>query len=191
MITQERELAEKRLADERRRIASSIGQQLLVRQGEQQEFGKQDYTTAITHYQEAGRLAHHPVQSGYARLLIARARARAGERQSAEASYQEILRLGAEVTDGQGLPLALYAAMGLLQAGISPHWSADGSRIVFASWLEGSSQLYRFDMRSRQSVRLTDNSKFMSKDPRWSPDGISLAFTAMRNEAQLWMLDPR
>lgn len=184
MIQQERELAEKRAADDRRRIVSSMREQLLarlerlkseevtavaadqervgarhyanapvvltallnegqpvlpwelagsgkktelfagqgefaarIRQGEQEEFVKRAYGNAALLYADAARLATDPAQIAHARLLQARAQMRSGERDSAATLYREIMRLPSEVTDEQGIPVALYAAAGLIQLG--------------------------------------------------------------------------
>ncbi|MHC1766933.1 MAG: sensor histidine kinase [Verrucomicrobiia bacterium] len=184
MIRQELELAEKRAADDRRRIASNISQQLLarlervkseeasagaadkqrvraeryvnaavalvaridegqpvlpwelagsgakaepflsqpefaarIRQGEEQEFVKHAYTNAAVLYAEAARVATHSRQTSHARLLQARAQARAGQRDSATTLYRAMLGLSSDVTDEHGIPLALYAATGLIQLG--------------------------------------------------------------------------
>jgi signal transduction histidine kinase len=184
MISQERELAEKRLADEKGRIVSDVRQQLLaqleqikfreagalaareepvaaapyehpsvvlvahleegrpvlpweldstgeearrllsqpqfaakVRQGEQQEFGKRDYGKAAALYRQALRAARHPVQAAYARLLLARALAKSADRRSGRSHYRRILTLAWDLTDDQAIPLSLYAAAGLLDAG--------------------------------------------------------------------------
>jgi signal transduction histidine kinase len=185
MISQERELAEKRLADERRRVVSDLRQQLLarleqiklealtglpaghaerllagrrrnfpvalvarlsegrpvlpwdsgvgrkarqllgdadfarkVRLGEQQEFGGRDLGKAASFYDQAQRACHDSIQVAYARLLMARVWAAAGEKRKAENLYGKVLRAPSDVTDEQGISLALYAATGLLHLGV-------------------------------------------------------------------------
>jgi len=181
MISQERELAQKRMADERRRLASEIGQHLLVRlekiklqessaaanwtqlsaqrdyvnpevvliglvQGDQlllpweenkkseefrqllsssdfsrkiqlaesEEFAKKDFLRAAGLYRQLMKTAQEPVQRGYARLLLARALAKAGRNKEALSHYRSILDLPSRVTDEYGIPLSLYAAGRLL-----------------------------------------------------------------------------
>jgi signal transduction histidine kinase/tetratricopeptide (TPR) repeat protein len=182
MMSQERELAEKRLADERRRVVEETRQNLLgrlerikiveasafaasqekvtlpgrensvvlvapleegrlalpwemnasgedarhflgspefsdqIRRGEAEEFGSKKYGAAAENYQAALAGAHYPVQKAYARLLLARVLMKSGERQRAEKLYRTILALNSSVTDDQRVPLALYAAAGLLDA---------------------------------------------------------------------------
>ncbi len=183
MMSQERELAEKRLADERRRVVEETRQNLLarlerikfeeasafatrqenarfsrhekppvvlvapleegrpvlpwelntsgkdsqrfletaefaeqIRRGEAEEFGSRKHEAAARIYRAALASARHPVQSAYARLLLARVQAKSGERRRAEELYRKILALGSDVIDEQGVPLALYAAAGFLDA---------------------------------------------------------------------------
>jgi signal transduction histidine kinase len=187
MIAQQRELAEKRLADERRSISSNARQQLLVRlerikfeevstlsvtgqgapaarhedspvalvarveegglvlpwqssasaerarrlldqgqfaaklrEGEQLEFGKGDCVNAAAQYGEALRTARDPLQAAYAELFLARTRTKLGQQRSAQTLYQKILALSWDLTDGQDIPLSLYAASGLLQTRTDP-----------------------------------------------------------------------
>ena len=186
MIRQERELAEKRLAEEQRRLASQIHQELLARletiklqevtalatqadkarrasyenpavalvgwvekkrlvlpwevpraagefrqllaeaqfaqkiqQGEHEELIGRQFGRAAELYREAVEVARSPAQSAYARLLLARALAKAGRPTEAQAQYRGILPLPSEMVDEHGVPLALYAAERLLEAGIA------------------------------------------------------------------------
>jgi len=185
MISQEKELAQKRAVDERRRLASEIGQHLLVRLekiklqessaavnwtqlsakrdyvnpevvliglverdrlllpweenqkseefhrllsnsnfsrriqlAEKEEFAKKDFLRAAELYRQLMKTAHEPVQKGYARLLLARALAKAGRKKEALSHYRRILDLPSRVTDEYGIPLSLYAAGRLLDTGV-------------------------------------------------------------------------
>ena len=183
MIGQERELAEKRLADDRRRAVAQIRQDLLakletikleeltaptdreaggpsrsyvnpavalvalikdgqlvlpweagntvqtartqladaafarlIRQGQRAEFGAREFSSSIELYSRAVEAARHPTQSGYARLLLARALSSAERDREARAQYRRLLALPSGVTDEYGIPLGLYAAARLLDA---------------------------------------------------------------------------
>lgn len=57
----------------------------------------------------------------------------------------------------------------------SPRWSPDGTRIVYVSDTDGSSQLYVRWMDTGQTARIT-NLQESPDSPRWSPDGSQIAF---------------
>jgi signal transduction histidine kinase len=177
MISQERELAQKRMKDERRRLAGEIGQHLLVRLekiklqessavadwtqlsakrdyvnpevvliglvegdrlrlpweenkkseefrrllsssdfarkiqlAESEEFAKKDFIRAAGLCRQLMESAQESLKRGYARLLLARALAKAGRKKEALSHYRRILALPSSVTDEYGIPLSLYAA---------------------------------------------------------------------------------
>ncbi len=185
MISQERELAQKRMKDERRRMAGEIGQHLLVRlekirlqessaapnwtqlsaqrdyvnpevvliglvegdrlslpweenekseefrqllsssdfarkirNAEKEEFSEKDFLRAAELYRRTMNATQEPAQRGYARLLLARALAKAGRKKEALSHYRLILALPSRVTDEYGIPLSLYAAGLLIDAGV-------------------------------------------------------------------------
>lgn len=185
MISQERELAQKRMKDERLRTAREIGQHLLVRlekiklqeasaasnwtqlsairdyvnpevvliglidrnrlilpweenqekekfrrllgssdfsqkiqRAEQEEFAKKNFLRATDLYRQTMKTAKEPVQRGYARLLLARALAKSNRKSEAKTHYRSILALPSRLTDEYGIPLSLYAAGRLIEAGI-------------------------------------------------------------------------
>ena len=184
MISQEQELAEKRLAEEQRHLAIQIRQELLARlegiklqevsalatqadraqvadyknsavvlvgwveknrfvlpwevnrdaekfrrllheaqfarkiqQGEHEELAERKLGKAAELYREAIDTARHPAQAAYARLLLARVLTKAGQGREADNHYRKILTLPSEVVDEHGVPLSLYAAARLLEAG--------------------------------------------------------------------------
>ena len=186
MIGQQRELSEKRLADERRRIATEIGQKLLarleqiklqqvsarasgletlnrlqytspevvltgladgerlllpweanqsserlghsltetgfvqkIRRAEEEEFDRRQFARASSLYLQCAMEAEHPAQQAYARLLRARVLAKSDRVDESLAEYRKVLAINSAITDEHGLPLCLYAAAGLLQAGDS------------------------------------------------------------------------
>lgn len=184
IISQERELAATRAAEERQRLANGIGQELLaalerirlreasvagqsgavtsaasagrvvalvgrvqgdrlvlpwetlraaaefgqllsegsfaqrIQQGEREEFTGNQCGKAAADYSAAMAMARHPAQNGYARLLLGRALTKCGRRSEARAHDLKLLALPIQLTDEQGVPLALYAAKRLLDAGV-------------------------------------------------------------------------
>ncbi|MBI2187621.1 MAG: c-type cytochrome [Acidobacteria bacterium] len=166
MLAQERELAEKRLADERRRMAADVRQDLLTRlerlrlqaagtvhadpivlvadaqgdrlllpwdaqstggaalddptfsaaarEGEREELVSRRFEAAGAAYRRALGRAHHPAQTAFAQLLLARALARGGHQRAADKLYRTILAAPLAVADEHGIPFALYAARRLL-----------------------------------------------------------------------------
>lgn len=184
MISQQRELDEKRLADERRRIAAEIGQKLLVRLekikvrevsatasgaqslsareypspevvvtcladgrrlllpweaeqradtlghalsevefsekirlAEQDEFRREEYASAHKLYLECIETAQHPAQEAYARLSLARVLAKSDRASESLAEYHKLAAVSPAITDEHGVPLCLYAAGRLVEAG--------------------------------------------------------------------------
>ncbi|MFQ5640173.1 MAG: prolyl oligopeptidase family serine peptidase [bacterium] len=60
----------------------------------------------------------------------------------------------------------------------SPRWSPDGSKLLYASRTDGSSQLYLRWMDTGQTAKLTN----LTRSPRgisWSPDGKWIAFSML------------
>jgi hypothetical protein len=61
----------------------------------------------------------------------------------------------------------------------NPAWSPDGRAIAFSGMAGGLSDLYLFDLESRQLTRLT-NDQFADYDPEWAPNGRELAWVTDR-----------
>jgi signal transduction histidine kinase len=185
MVAQERELSGKRLADERRSIASQLRQELsarldrialeqatsfltdqhspasrdygnpavvlvasatdghltlpwerdlravrfrrlldqdefarLVRRGERSEIISRNPGEAVERYADALAVARDPAQGAYARLLRGRALSAAGRQRAAVRDYEAVLGAELDIVDEHGVPLALYAATRLLEAGV-------------------------------------------------------------------------
>lgn len=171
LVTQDRELAEKRAADERSRVLSELRQQLagrlerirnvavsagsakadaslvfvsrvrngritppweevtpavsltsqlardaagaLVHGGEREEFsGRAEAAAALYRKAAASRV---PAVAAWARFLLARALASAGQHREADQIDADLAALSFDVTDEHAMPLALYSAQRLLE----------------------------------------------------------------------------
>jgi len=183
MIGQERELAEKRLLDDRSRLAADIGRFLLlrleniklrqtagalqlgetrdyrspevvlvcrviqnrlllpwendaeteefsgsqrrtdfsrsIRSGETEEFKNKNPKSAAEYFGRALNFARGPTQKSYARLLLARALAKAGEIEHAARQYRAMLESPSSPKDEYGIHFSLYACRSLLELGES------------------------------------------------------------------------
>jgi len=61
-----------------------------------------------------------------------------------------------------------------------PHWSPDGTRIVFQSYRDGSFQLWTIRADGSELTQLTQG-EFDCREPNWSPDGREIAFASDRS----------
>jgi Tol biopolymer transport system component len=61
----------------------------------------------------------------------------------------------------------------------NPAWSPDGARIVFTGTKQGLTDLYLYELESRQLTQLT-NDRHADFHPTWSPDGRTIAFASDR-----------
>jgi Tol biopolymer transport system component len=59
---------------------------------------------------------------------------------------------------------------------VSPQFSPDGRRIVFASDRSGSTEIWMCDSDGSNVVQMTSLNKALAGTPRWSPDGQQIAF---------------
>jgi len=59
---------------------------------------------------------------------------------------------------------------------VSPHFSPDGKRIVFASNRSGSAEIWVCDSTGERPVQLTAFNRSTTGSPRWSPDGRQIVF---------------
>jgi signal transduction histidine kinase len=85
-----------------------------IRLGEQEEFNRNNLDQAARLYDQTMTAAKHPVQTEYARLLLARVLAKADKKTDAVANYKKLLGLPFDLTDELGIPFSLYAASRLL-----------------------------------------------------------------------------
>jgi signal transduction histidine kinase len=75
------------------------------------------FDSAAEHYRRLIDAARRPAQAGYARLLLARTLQKMGRREDSRLEYERVLDSPRELLDEHGIPLALYAAPPLLEAG--------------------------------------------------------------------------
>ena len=61
----------------------------------------------------------------------------------------------------------------------NPTWSPDGRKIAFSAQVGGYTDLFSYDLESKQLQRLT-NDAYADLEPAWSPDGASIAFVTDR-----------
>ena len=61
-----------------------------------------------------------------------------------------------------------------------PHWSPDGTQIVFASAKDGNLELYTIDAEGQNAQRLTNND-VPDLSPSWSASGDSIIFVSERD----------
>lgn len=71
-----------------------------------------------------------------------------------------------------------------------PHWSPDGSKLVFVSQRDGNREIYVLDLNSGGQSNLTRNAAD-DDEPDWSPDGTKIVFSSNReNNNKLFTMDP-
>jgi TolB protein len=104
-----------------------------------------------------------------------------------EAYYEGNFDIWLMPVEGNGEPIRLTtnAAMDL-----SPEWSADGRRILFVSDRGGNFDLYQADLDAIEDrfTNLTNTPDIIEKDPAYSPDNQSIAYTSRENGVDQLML---
>lgn len=88
----------------------------LVTRGERAEFSDRDFASATAAYRQAFRRSGNETQRAYARLLLGRVATAASNTAAARDQFVPLLDAPSEAIDEYGVPLALYAAAGLLDA---------------------------------------------------------------------------
>lgn len=88
-----------------------------LRRGEHEEAGGSAEKAAIA-YRQAAKTAGHPATQAFASLSLARSLIKSGLRKEGLDEYAAVLKSSLDLTDENGIPLALYAAPPLLDAGV-------------------------------------------------------------------------
>jgi signal transduction histidine kinase len=86
-----------------------------VSQGEDDELVGENLQGAVHFYRQALEAAHHPVQTAYVQLLMARALGPLGHDREALIHTRAVLTSPPDLVDEHGMPFSLYAAVRLLQ----------------------------------------------------------------------------
>ena len=90
--------------------------------------------------------------------------------------------------DGSGLTLVSQGADNIDD--YVPAWSPDGSKIAFASYRSGQSEIWVMNQNGTGATQLT-NATGIDSDPSWSPDGTKIAFFSERDggEPEIYVMD--
>jgi len=86
-----------------------------IEEAENTEFQKKDAAEAAAQFRQVMAEAGQGAQKAYARLLLARALAKSGQKNEVIAHYRDLLKLPAALTDELGNPIYLYAAERLVE----------------------------------------------------------------------------
>ena len=68
-----------------------------------------------------------------------------------------------------------------------PAWSNDGNRIAFTKEIQGSTQVYIYDLMEKTILAVISDEE-PTQDPYWSWDDQSLAFVRNRYSEQVWLI---
>lgn len=87
-----------------------------LRAGEREEFVNGNPSTAMVSYRAAVQIGLRDGEPSEARLALARAASKSGDRREAARQHAALLHLGFDDTDEQGIPYTLYAASALAKS---------------------------------------------------------------------------
>jgi TolB protein len=97
-------------------------------------------------------------------------------------SYQDDTHLDIFLLRTDGAPIGVPRVPGSTpSADLSPAWSSDGSQIAFASWQNGSKDIFVFTIADSSVYNLTNTPGRDEDYPAWSPDSSEIAFSAIEN----------
>ncbi len=105
---------------ESRKALENGGFRQKIQEGEQAEFLLRDPARAAAVFRAAASAARGDIQRAYARLLLARALAKSGNKEDAVYLYRELIKLHSSVMDESGVPIYLYAAERFLSLQAGP-----------------------------------------------------------------------
>ncbi|MFP4083257.1 MAG: sensor histidine kinase [Candidatus Aminicenantes bacterium] len=119
-----------------------------TQQAEREELTQKNFTRAAGLYKQILNRAKHSLQKEYARLLLARALLKSGQKAEALANYRQILKLPFTECDEYGIPLSLYAAGRLLEYKEDPEsvLSHIQTEVQKKSWLSPSASYLFLDL---------------------------------------------
>jgi len=66
----------------------------------------------------------------------------------------------------------------------APRFAHDGNSIVMSIADQGTTRIYKMDLRSRNLIKLTDSSGSIDTSPSYSPDGAQIVFNSDRGGSQ-------
>ncbi|MGJ3237447.1 MAG: hypothetical protein ACFE0Q_01950 [Anaerolineae bacterium] len=105
----------------------------------------------------------------------------------------DLLQFKMYTTNIDNLDETLEVTNANIASAFAPAISPDGNYIAFVTDIDGDRDLYLYDVSTRLSERITDNTGIVDTDPSWSPDGSLLVFSSDRTSASnndLFTIDP-
>ncbi|TXL12336.1 hypothetical protein BMR05_15725, partial [Methylococcaceae bacterium HT4] len=72
---------------------------------------------------------------------------------------------------------------------IHPAWSPNGQQIAYSSDVNGSLDIWLYDLLTKRSSPVT-NSSVLKSEPSWRPDGNALVYVSTQEGAMaIWEID--